>query len=205
MCCVRTQIYINFFFIKKNSVILGIILLKIKKMGSPELQKCSIEDWNQVLNIAKVTFENSFGILNKPSDMKLYMDKAFSAEQTKMELNNPNSVFYFVTIGEVIVGYFKLNWADAQTESIEGGLEVERIYLLAAYQGLNIGQLMMYKIFEIARKKNLMNLWLGVWEKNEGAIRFYERNGFSVFSKHNFLLGTDLQTDLLMELKLEHG
>lgn len=174
-------------------------------MGSPTLQKCTIKDWNQLLNIAKVTFENAFGAQNNPSDMQLYMDKAFSEEQTKMELNNPNSIFYFVAIGELVVGYFKLNWADAQSESIEGGLEVERIYLLSAYQGLSIGQLMMNKIFEIARKKKLLHLWLGVWEKNEGAIRFYERNGFKAFSKHNFLLGTDPQTDLLMELKLEHG
>ncbi len=190
------------FLLKYLSLILGKI---VKNMGSPALRKCTIEDWSQLLELAKVTFENAFGSQNKPSDMQIYMDQAFNEEQTKFELNHPNSSFYFVTIGDMVVGYFKLNWEDAQSEPIAGGLEVERIYVLSAYQGLSIGQLMMNKIFEIARKKKMLHLWLGVWDQNEGAIRFYERNGFTAFSTHNFLLGTDLQTDLLMELKLDNG
>jgi ribosomal protein S18 acetylase RimI-like enzyme len=46
-------------------------------------------------------------------------------------------------------------------------------------------------------------LWLGVWEKNEPAIRFYEKNGFKKFSKHIFKLGNDEQTDLLLKKTLK--
>jgi ribosomal protein S18 acetylase RimI-like enzyme len=44
----------------------------------------------------------------------------------------------------------------------------------------------------------LQYLWLGVWEHNQKAINFYERNGFVTFGSHNFMLGNDKQTDLLM-------
>jgi hypothetical protein len=47
------------------------------------------------------------------------------------------------------------------------------------------------------------SLWLGVWEKNEGAIRFYERNGFSVTGSHPFRMGDEIQTDLIMKLPLK--
>ena len=46
-------------------------------------------------------------------------------------------------------------------------------------------------------------IWLGVWEHNVSAIRFYERNQFQLFGKHSFILGSDEQTDLLMELHLD--
>ena len=88
---------------------------------------------------------------------------------------------------------------DAQTEVIEKGIEIERIYLLSTYQNKGIGQLMLNKILEIAATLGNDKIWLGVWKKNKGAIRFYERNGFRKFGDHSFFLGTDKQTDILME------
>jgi ribosomal protein S18 acetylase RimI-like enzyme len=58
------------------------------------------------------------------------------------------------------------------------------------------------KAVEIAQSHQMDFIWLGVWEKNEKAIQFYLKNGFEVFDKHIFKLGVDLQTDLLMRLKL---
>jgi ribosomal protein S18 acetylase RimI-like enzyme len=46
------------------------------------------------------------------------------------------------------------------------------------------------------RAKNVV--WLGVWEKNDRAIRFYEKWGFEKFGETDFLLGDDLQQDWLM-------
>jgi ribosomal protein S18 acetylase RimI-like enzyme len=44
--------------------------------------------------------------------------------------------------------------------------------------------------------------WLGVWEDNHRAIRFYEKNGFEKFDSHPFILGESKQTDLLMKLRI---
>ena len=71
------------------------------------------------------------------------------------------------------------------------------------FLGQKIGQILLNKAIEIGKKKNLEFLWLGVWEKNHRAIKFYEKNGFKVFGKHKFVLGKDVQTDLLMKLKIE--
>ena len=56
---------------------------------------------------------------------------------------------------------------------------------------------------EIAKSKSFKYVWLGVWEQNLRAIRFYEKNGFKVFDKHIFKLGDDEQTDLMMKLDLQ--
>lgn len=172
------------------------------KMESPKFQKCTIETLENLQKLSLTTFVEAFGDQNTSENMETYCQVAFSINKIKEELSNEYSIFYFMKSGEITVGYFKINIGTAQNEPIENGFEIERIYLLSPYQGLGFGQLMFNKIFDLARKMNKTHLWLGVWEKNHGAIRFYERNGFKPFAKHDFMLGTDLQTDLLMEMKL---
>jgi len=50
----------------------------------------------------------------------------------------------------------------------------------------------------IGKQLKVEMLWLGVWERNPNAIAFYEREGFEVFGEHSYLLGTDLQRDLML-------
>lgn len=172
-------------------------------MFNPQFHKCTLAELEQLQKLSLTTFVDAFGAKNEEANMKAYTDDAFSLEHLKEELSNENSIFYFVKSREIIVGYFKVNVGPAQTEPIADGFEVERIYLLNPYQGIGIGQLMFDKIFELARKLKKTRLWLGVWEENYGAIRFYERNGFKQFGQHSFFLGDDLQNDLLFELILK--
>ena len=45
-------------------------------------------------------------------------------------------------------------------------------------------------------------LWLGVWERNPRAQAFYRKSGFADVGSQVFLVGTDAQTDRVMELIL---
>jgi len=95
-----------------------------------------------------------------------------------------------------------LNWGAAQTELTDPtAFEIERIYVLKPYLGKGMGNFLMDAALEIAYKMKPSYVWLGVWEKNERAIRFYEKYGFKVFGSHLFSLGNDIQTDLLMKLE----
>jgi len=58
-------------------------------------------------------------------------------------------------------------------------MEIERIYVLAAYHGKKVGQILYDKAMQVAEEINSPFVWLGVWEKNPRAIRFYEKNGLS--------------------------
>ena len=50
-----------------------------------------------------------------------------------------------------------------------------------------------------ARSAGFETVWLGVWERNASAATFYERWGFSASGEHVFMLGSDPQTDVIME------
>ncbi|MCG2611215.1 GNAT family N-acetyltransferase [Flavobacterium sp. SM15] len=156
-----------------------------------------------LLNLSKKTFFDAFNKQNSPENMMAYMDSAFTVEKLSSELNNPESSFYFVRHQDIPIGYLKLNFGSAQTELMQGkSIEIERIYVLEEFQGQKIGQILIEKAISIAKTNNADFIWLGVWEKNPGAIRFYQKNGFEVFSSHLFTMGTDIQTDILMRLLL---
>jgi len=135
--------------------------------------------------------------------MEAYASNAFTLQRLEQELNNPDSAFYFALYDKQVAGYIKLNRNTAQTEFADtDALEVERIYVLSEYQGKQIGRHLLKFAIQTAIEAKLSYIWLGVWEHNAGAIRFYEGNGFKQFSSHPFMLGNDKQTDILMKRPL---
>ena len=168
-----------------------------------KIRKINIDDLETLRNLSIQTFRETFSEVNTKEDMQKYLDENLSIEKLKTELENPNSEFYFAENNNEILGYLKLNFKDAQTEKLEENhFEIERIYVLKAFLGQKIGQILFNKAIEIGREKNLEYVWLGVWEENHRAIRFYGKNGFEIFGKHDFVLGEDVQTDLLMKMKI---
>lgn len=168
-----------------------------------KIRKINIDDLEALRNLSIQTFKETFEEVNTEEDMQKYLDENLSIEKLKTELENPNSEFYFAENNDEILGYLKLNFKDAQTEKVEENhFEIERIYVLKAFLGQKIGQILFDKAIEIGREKNLEYVWLGVWEENHRAIRFYGKNGFEIFGKHDFVLGEDVQTDLLMKMKI---
>ena len=169
-----------------------------------QIRKLDITDLENLQKISIKTFRETFEEVNTEEDMQKYLDENLSEEKLKFELENPNSEFYFAENDNQILGYLKLNFGNAQTEN-QGNetLEIERIYVLKEFFSFKIGQILFEKSLEIAKEKSMNFIWLGVWEENHRAIKFYEKNGFKVFGKHKFVLGKDVQTDLLMKLKID--
>lgn len=168
-----------------------------------KIRKISLTDIEKLREIGRLTFSETFTLDNSEENINDYLESAFSIERLKIQLTAKNSEFYFAEIEGNVIGYLKVNVGDSQTEmKLNNSLEIERIYVLKEFHGKNIGQVLLEKAIQIARIQGNDLVWLGVWEQNSRAIRFYVKNGFEVFDKHNFILGDDNQTDLLMKLKL---
>ena len=145
------------------------------------------------------TYEETFAADNTPEDIEVYLACAFAPEKMEQELNNPASAFYLARKNGCVIGYLKLNDAQAQTELNDGkSLEIERIYVLKKFHGAGYGWQLLEKAIAYARKRSKEYVWLGVWEKNQRALRFYEKNGFRRFGEHTFRLGSDEQLDYLL-------
>ena len=81
-------------------------------------------------------------------------------------------------------------------------LEIRRIYASQEYLGRGVGKELMQATISEAKLRGCDCIWLGVWEKNQRAIDFYEKWGFREVGTHIFSVGDDPQNDFVMELEL---
>lgn len=169
-----------------------------------EIRKVSLSEIKQLQEIGRQTFYETFSAGNTVENMTRYLNEGFSTDKLTAELNDKNAEFYFALLDKAVIGYLKVNFGQSQTElQDDKALEIERIYVLKEFHGKNVGQVLYEKAIEIAQQKNVDYVWLGVWEENPRAIRFYSKNGFIEFDKHIFQLGDDAQTDIMMKLELK--
>ncbi len=167
------------------------------------LQKCNQNHLDELVELSLRTFKDAFEADNDPEDFKDYLRTAFHRDAILAELQDKDVGFYFVKVGTETAGYFKLNENLAQTEvKSVTSIELERIYVLNTFQGSGIGAWMLAETKRIASEKGKHFLWLGVWEKNRKAIRFYQKHGFIKFGTHPYFIGKDKQTDWLMRFDL---
>ena len=167
------------------------------------IRAITLNDLKALQLISKQTFTETFASSNSKENMEKYLDEALSLEKLTEELNNPNSLFYFIEDNNTPIGYLKLNMGASQTElNDNSALEIERIYVTQAYQGKKVGQQLYEKAIQVAKEKGVEYIWLGVWEENHKAIQFYTKNGFTAFDKHIFTLGDESQTDIMMKLPI---
>lgn len=167
------------------------------------IRLCGIKDLEIIRDIGITTFKNAFASVNTDEDMNDYLQKAFNRQQIQKELLHPHSRFYLAYYENELAGYLKVNFAPAQTDIHDDtSLELERIYMLEQFQGRKLGLQLLEKAIEVAKQNQLKYIWLGVWEKNDRAIRVYSKRGFVKFNSHTFWVGKDKQTDNLMKLEL---
>lgn len=168
-----------------------------------KIKKVNLRDLGRLQKLGRKTFFETFAESNSADNMKMYLEEGFSDNKLCSELENPNSEFYFAESEGEPIGYLKVNFGNSQTEQKEANsLEIERIYVLKDFHGKKVGQLLFEKAIKLAQERKVDFVWLGVWEKNPRAIRFYKKNGFVEFDKHIFKLGDEEQTDIMMKLKL---
>ncbi len=172
-------------------------------MKDLEIRKVTLKDVEQLKIIGRQTFFETFEAGNTEENMKKYLEESFSTKVVTSELKNTNSEFYFAILENKVIGYLKVNFGDVQTElKNNNAIEIERIYVLKEFYGKMVGQKLYDKAISIAQYKKSDYVWLGVWEENPRAIKFYKKNGFIEFDKHIFKLGDDEQIDIMMKLEL---
>jgi len=77
-------------------------------------------------------------------------------------------------------------------------VELHRFYVDAPWHGSGAARQLMGEVLGAARALGGRTLWLGVWERNPRAIRFYEKCGFTIAGVQDYFVGSDRQYDRVM-------
>ena len=156
-------------------------------------------------NLCADTFRETFSHDNTEEELQAFFDEAYNHDVLKRELDHDESETYLAYVDDVLAGYLKVNWGGAQTErKLENAFEVQRIYVLKAYQGYGVGRALFDKAMRIAESGDFAWAWLGVWEKNYKAQHFYKHYGFEKFGEHKFIV-TPEKVDIDWLLKKSLG
>jgi diamine N-acetyltransferase len=166
------------------------------------IRNASPEDAQLLAELSATTFYESFVSFNKEEDMKSYLEQNFTTSRLEHELKEEGTTFLLALHNNSVVGYAKMKKQEQPDLNEENNIEIERIYSRKEYLGKKVGNSLMEACLDLARQGGYKVVWLGVWEHNPRAISFYEKWGFEKFGTHLFLLGNDLQTDLLMKKNL---
>lgn len=170
-----------------------------------KIRRGAISDAAALAPLAVQIFNDTFAEnpLNAPEDMDSYITEFMSVAAFGGELGDENSIFFIAEANGEMIGYAKLQ--EHSTEKCVSGanpIELQRLYVTKNFHGKGIAGELMNECFAEAARKNCETMWLGVWEHNFRAQKFYEKIGFRQVGTHVFQLGSDAQTDWVMEKNL---
>lgn len=167
------------------------------------IRKADPSDAVLIATLSSETFFETFAEQNTKEDMDKYLSEKFDLPVIVSELEDKHAVFFIAYYNNEAAGYTKLR-DNKLPKGLQANkaLEIERIYVYKKFHGKKIGAELMEHNIAYAVKNGFDAIWLGVWEYNPQAIRFYEKFGFKKFGEHIFRLGNDDQTDHLMKKEL---
>jgi ribosomal protein S18 acetylase RimI-like enzyme len=147
-------------------------------MSELTIRRADFSDINLISALGITTCYEAYFELDPSHDLADYCINFFSLEQVTNELNDKNSTYLIAEFKGNAVGFVKLR-EGKKIDCLQGknAIEVQRIYLLEKVQGRGFGKLLIEKSIEIGREKGYETLWLGVWDQNVEAQKFYEKIG----------------------------
>jgi diamine N-acetyltransferase len=161
------------------------------------------DDAALLTELGATTFAETFESANTPEDFTAYMAAAFGEDIQRAELEDPATTVFFAESGGEAVGYVMLREGRVPScVTADDAVQIARLYARQRFLGRGVGAALMQCALKEAAGRGKDAVWLGVWDRNERAIRFYESWGFHRSGTQPFLLGTDLQTDLVMVRRL---
>lgn len=164
------------------------------------IRLATIADAPRLRDLNEVTFIDTYAPFNTSENLQMHVDNSFNLAQIERELEQENVVYFVVKLDDQLIAFAKLV-LDHTAEGLgsQKAVEIERFYVLPAFHGRQVAQQLMAHCCDWAFEATFQTIWLGVWEHNPRAFRFYQKLGFQHFGNHIFTLGTDAQTDLLMK------
>ncbi|MBS1510468.1 MAG: GNAT family N-acetyltransferase [Bacteroidetes bacterium] len=162
------------------------------------IRKITPEDVPVLAQMAQQTFYDTFTGTCTEEDMQGFLKEYFNEEQLGKEVANENDLYFFALADGIPAGYIRFmeDYSGLSLMKQWKALELKRIYVLKEFHGKGIAQALIDFFLDYARQQQYQVVWLGVWEHNYRAQKFYEKYGFvNSGHTHDFPIGNTPQTD----------
>jgi ribosomal protein S18 acetylase RimI-like enzyme len=174
-------------------------------MANDSIRRCRAGDEGALSLIGQATFLETFAGILPGGDILAHCGKQHSAAIYRKWIGKKDASLWLSCIapGGAPVGYLAMMKPDLPLASIgPKDLEIKRIYVLRKFQGRGIGRKLMQAASTRARSLGMTRLLLGVYGRNESAIEFYQKIGFTRVGERRFKVGHHTYDDFIFALKL---
>ena len=151
------------------------------------IKECTVNDWEAVMNISRLTFAETFGADNTPEDMQKYLDEHFFKALVQEEISNPDSIFYLAEYDGKVAGLCTLVLNPTEGPWGDKGIpEIVDLSVFIEFRGKGIGnKLMDIAENEASKISDMVYLGVGVHSGYGPAQRLYVSRGYN-FSFFNY-------------------
>ena len=143
------------------------------------------------------SFVETFGHLYRPSDLQEFLDTN-SLEKWQGNLADPEVAIRVAEIDGELAGFVELAPKKLPYETSAPAIELRRLYLRSGAHGRGIADELMKWALGEARARAAQEIILSVYVDNHRARRFYERYGFEVVGRYDFMVGSHADEDLIL-------
>ncbi len=163
------------------------------------IRKAKPNDASALAVLAERTFRETFEADNSSQDMDQHCTQAYGLEIQTLEILDPHIDTFVCEFELELIAYVQLSWLPAPSYvTAQRPAEIRRFYVDSPWHGQGIAGALINHVLEHVESQNADQIWLGVWEHNPKARRFYQKMGFLEVGEHVFQLGSDPQRDLIL-------
>ncbi|MDD1794542.1 GNAT family N-acetyltransferase [Enterovibrio sp. ZSDZ42] len=162
------------------------------------IRQAQLTDAKAIALIHVNSWKTAFSGLMPDAYIRGYTEETRTDEWRHILESQKENVFVAEANNQV-VGF--LSYSQSKTDKHTFGLS--KLYLCPSIYGKRVGSLLMETLEDVAKASNIQNITLYVLDKNDAAISFYTKHGFTFGS--DFLSGEfngETIIDVLMEKQL---
>lgn len=163
-------------------------------------RKATVEDTSTIVRLGADAFKAAFGPYHRPEDMAEYLAANFNNEVIQSLIESVSTYFLLGYDGQNIIGYAMLK-EGLHPAFVTGPdpIELVRFYVTPDVIGQGYGSELMQCCLKEALNMGHSTIWLATWQRNERAIRFYEKWGFRIVGNAIYVIGDDVTDDFIMQ------
>jgi ribosomal protein S18 acetylase RimI-like enzyme len=170
------------------------------------IRDATIADAHAIAKLGSTVFASSFAFSMPEQDMQAYLNTAYAPSTISNEIKSEACHFSVAcTSSGPVIGFLQLTRGSSEPciAHLQNYIELQRLYIDPAHHGTGVAKALVVKAEDLARNDHRAEyMWLGVWEENHKAQRFYRKMGFEKVGHHDFVMGDTVQTDYILFKRL---
>jgi GNAT superfamily N-acetyltransferase len=174
-------------------------------MHLPAIRRARPDESAVLAALGVRTFTETFGHLYPPEDLAGFLADAYGEATVREVLEDPDAATWIAEIDGEPVGYIRAGRCALPHPDVTPACgEIKALYLVRGRQNTGLGSRLFAHAMAWLLRDGSRDLWIGVWSENDGAQRFYARQGFEVAGEYGFRVGGTIDREFILRRRATH-